>query len=668
MAKAAIIKLSEYKDRVQAAGGAGGSGTGGLDAEKVAKDSIEVEKKSLTSTEILNKSILELAKIIKEQNKLGKITDKASGTKFYGGAGGAVKERVESIKEFFTLRGFLDKTGIVQKGSTGLFGGIADKALERREAKQQYVKDMMKTDPTVRLMGADKAKEVFEKRFDKSQKAGLDLQENEKELSRLRSAGLTEDQIKRSPEYKKKAELEATLAKVDPRFRGKDTIAEAGGKESKGNSNVIPLRDAVSNEASDSSFTSEEEAENLRLMDEQTQLLRKIEENTRPGGKGAAPQPEKQEEGGLFDMFGGKFLKNFAKRIGGSLLRGLGSLASMIGEGIMAAGRFLLNPAFLGKLVTRIFPIALIVGALVNGLWDGIKTWLDGGSLGDAIIAGLGGILEFLSFGLFDKETIKNMVDAFTGFVTTYITEPIGNFFKNIKDAVVGFFENIGIPEIGFEVFGKKIAFGPWYPFKPDDKPKAPEAPSGGNQGARVEGADKPQGGAVQPADKAKVYGDTYDAARSEGKSVKDSKAAAEKASKNVVSRSQTLIANEPVVPGQPLSDKQMSVMEMSMSMGNKYPPEIMEQYEKQKKSKISGSDTSKVEAVTPAVKSAKATDVYRDSANVQAAKEQPKATVNTVVAPQTNVNNTSQPIAAYYGPKNTDTTMNDYVRRRGVG
>ena len=100
----------------------------------------------------------------------------------------------------------------------------------------------------------------------------------------------------------------------------------------------------------------------------------------------------------------------------------------------MAAGRLLLNPAFLGKLVTRIFPIALVVGALVNGLWDGIKTWLDGGSLGDAIIAGLGGILEFLSFGLFDAETIKGMVESFTGFVDEYITKPIGNFFKNIKD------------------------------------------------------------------------------------------------------------------------------------------------------------------------------------------------------------------------------------------
>lgn len=42
-------------------------------------------------------------------------------------------------------------------------------------------------------------------------------------------------------------------------------------------------------------------------------------------------------------------------------------------------------------------------------------------------------------------------------------------------------------------------------------------------------------------------------------------------------------IANEMVVPGQPLSDKQMGTIKMAMSMGNKYPKEIMDQYESQK-------------------------------------------------------------------------------------
>jgi hypothetical protein len=41
-------------------------------------------------------------------------------------------------------------------------------------------------------------------------------------------------------------------------------------------------------------------------------------------------------------------------------------------------------------------------------------------------------------------------------------------------------------------------------------------------------------------------------------------------------------IANEKVIPGQPLSDKQMAVMRSSISSGNTYPPEVMAQYQKQ--------------------------------------------------------------------------------------
>lgn len=46
-----------------------------------------------------------------------------------------------------------------------------------------------------------------------------------------------------------------------------------------------------------------------------------------------------------------------------------------------------------------------------------------------------------------------------------------------------------------------------------------------------------------------------------------------------------TQIANEDVVPGKPLSEKQMIAIDMAKSMGNKYSPEIEAQYAKQKSS-----------------------------------------------------------------------------------
>ncbi len=43
-------------------------------------------------------------------------------------------------------------------------------------------------------------------------------------------------------------------------------------------------------------------------------------------------------------------------------------------------------------------------------------------------------------------------------------------------------------------------------------------------------------------------------------------------------------IADEPFVPGKPLSDTQMRVIKIAMNMGNSYPPEVMTQYNKQLK------------------------------------------------------------------------------------
>lgn len=55
------------------------------------------------------------------------------------------------------------------------------------------------------------------------------------------------------------------------------------------------------------------------------------------------------------------------------------------------------------------------------------------------------------------------------------------------------------------------------------------------------------------------------------------------KSEPTVTTKNEYRIANELVVPGQPLSQKQMAVIKMAMDMGNSYPPEVMAQYNKQK-------------------------------------------------------------------------------------
>lgn len=512
MTKAAIIKLSDYKQRMQSSGTDDGARMQSERAEKLVKDSMEVDKKGLTATEILNANLVNLTKAIQEQNKAGQISDKAGGVKAYGGAKGAIKERVDNIKDFFTLRGFLDKTGIVERGSKGFLGGIADAALEKREARQQYVKDRLNVDKNyVKGIGGgvDKASQTFAKQFDVGQESLISVQNNKKEMDRLAAAGFTPDQIARSTEAKQQAGLEADLAKKDSRFRilGGPAMEKAP-KATR--DNVVPFK-------SDDTTTSEEEVENLRLMNDQTSILAKIEENTRPvaANKGG---DDKEKTKGMFEGLTGG-MGGFVKRMIGSIGSVLSSIGGLIVDGLVGAFKFLFNPRMLLKLLTKVALPVMIVGSLVNGIIDGFKAFAETGSIGEALIAGLGGVLEFLTFGLIDKDTIKAVSDWIGGFVDDFIIKPVkdfigfigksfdeyiakpltkafewvggvmdeyivqpikdffapvGDFFKNISDGIKGFFDNFEIP--GFSIMGKQ--FGPWHPFKKEPAASTESSPA----------------------------------------------------------------------------------------------------------------------------------------------------------------------------------------------
>ena len=258
---------------------------------------------------------------------------------------------------------------------------------------------------------------------------------------------------------------------------------------------TVKEKSAKAEESAAATFSDESSLENDRRQEQSVILLAKIEENTRGAGKGPASEKPAEASGGS------------------SLLDGI---VSMLGSGIMKAFKFLFNPKFLFKALTKVFVPALIIGSMLNGIVDAFKAFFSGGSFTDVIIAGLGGMLKVLSLGLFDAQTIKNIVNAITGFVTDYIIAPIKNFmsflgksfdtyikepimeafsyignlfteyivdpikkffapiadfFKNIKEQVFGFLEDFGIPEVGFTIpiINKKVSIGPFYPFRPDE-------------------------------------------------------------------------------------------------------------------------------------------------------------------------------------------------------
>ena len=63
------------------------------------------------------------------------------------------------------------------------------------------------------------------------------------------------------------------------------------------------------------------------------------------------------------------------------------------------------------------------------------------------------------------------------------------------------------------------------------------------------------------------------------------------------IKENKMMIGGEEFTPGQPLSDKQASVVKMSMSMGNSYPPEVMKSYEMSMAKKSKNVETAKPSA-----------------------------------------------------------------------
>ena len=169
-----------------------------------------------------------------------------------------------------------------------------------------------------------------------------------------------------------------------------------------------------SEEENDAVFSNEEEREGGKLEEQKIRLLSQIEENTRGDGQGDGKSP------GLGGLLGGlkKKVMGFFAKIGPALIGGLKSIFS---------AKFLLVA------LKKVFVPLAIIGALFSGITDAIDEFKKTGSIGDAVIAGLGGILDFLTFGLVDKDTLLKLGDT----VNEYLIEPIKNFFAGIKNWVV---------------------------------------------------------------------------------------------------------------------------------------------------------------------------------------------------------------------------------------
>lgn len=126
-------------------------------------------------------------------------------------------------------------------------------------------------------------------------------------------------------------------------------------------------------------------------------------------------------------------------------------------------------------------------------------------------------------------------------------------------------------------------------------------------------------------------------------------------------SESFTKIAGERVVPDQPLSDKQMAVIEMSKGMGNKYSPEVEAQYAKQKESTVVSASSSPSSGSTVAETSTENADMTREAAAKGGSN-------NTVVSNNVSSNSTNSFVPMKVTPRGEQgSSLNRYMDRTAV-
>ena len=269
--------------------------------------------------------IKNITKLTPEQSKevLGKSGEKRE-FKTIGSRLGNFKE---GVKDLFTVRGFLDKTGIAKRGSGGIFSEMFDaKEARQKQARARIESGERAKDP---ITGVELSEKESQKQFEQQAKQEQVLRREqgklERKIEKEYSPYLSEEKIGQTKESKRLKEISEELVKVNP-----------------------SLAPAQESENLAVGTTSEESmAEAAAIQKEQLNLLEKIEENTRPGDV----KKEKKEEtksNSLFDGF---------KNILSKLKSGIFSIIKTIGPMLMKA---------VGPLLTIMGQVAL-VGAAVYG-------------------------------------------------------------------------------------------------------------------------------------------------------------------------------------------------------------------------------------------------------------------------------------------------------------
>ena len=114
-------------------------------------------------------------------------------------------------------------------------------------------------------------------------------------------------------------------------------------------------------------------------------------------------------------------------------------MAKMFGGAIKQAFKKIFSFKNIMKVFSKVFVPLTIIASLFSGIKDGFEEYRKTGDLSKAIFAGLGGVLEFLTLGVFGEDTVRNIFDKL-GSLFEPISQSIQKVFGGIKSFFLGLF------------------------------------------------------------------------------------------------------------------------------------------------------------------------------------------------------------------------------------
>lgn len=337
---------------------------------KLDKKTLDVQSKLISNVEKLTKAIGESTKFasfranIKSDERLG-----AKGKYAAGGRGEelankqtidyrTISQRIQdkvmgrgqnqfdpnSLKyKLGTIRGLLDTTGLVKRGT----GGILDSTLAQREERKFGADTLRKLYP--------KSKANFENKIGKAQDVKNTLQREQDRVDALRSSGMSDFEIQSTPggsdqlksgQFYKRNLAAAKLVDIDPRYKGEKARDLEENKSIKfaGPDDKLNVSQEEENQL--------KAVENISKPTEELINITKVENERR----------EKADKE-LLDAVKGIETK-------GGILSGMMSSLPGIGGGLPKAGGYLSKVGGLGKLAKGV-GIGAVVGLAGEGLQMG---------------------------------------------------------------------------------------------------------------------------------------------------------------------------------------------------------------------------------------------------------------------------------------------------------